>query len=57
MAQKYGDVDSGDRVNFRSGEKDILSPEGDHADGVAAPIGISIQLIEEDEGKNVKKAV
>lgn len=57
VTQKYGDVDSGDTRSFRTGEGEIAPVEGSLAEGVAAPVGASIQLTEEDQGRDLKEHV
>lgn len=55
--QKYGDLDSGDTRYSRTGGGEIAPPEGSLADGVAAPVGASIQLVEQDADKDVGELV
>ena len=51
----FGNVDSGDTERFESADnRNIVWPQSRSADGAEAPIGLSIQLWEKDQGNRDK---
>jgi hypothetical protein len=57
VSKRFGDVDSGDVREFGPGEGEIAPAEGSLESSVAAPVGVSIQLIEEDQGTGLEDTV
>lgn len=56
-SRKFGDVDSGDVIHFGAGQGEIAPSEGSLAGSVTAPVGASIQLVEQDSDEKVKELV
>ena len=56
-SREFGDVDSGDEREYTDNDGDIAPSRSDLSDSVAAPVGVSIQLIEVDQGEDHQSTV
>lgn len=57
VTPEFGNIDSGDERVFKSDEGKIAPAKGTSGTGVAAPVGVSIQLVEIDQGTDIESGV